>query len=105
MGNSIGYKYEKLLKARYSLAVSRKSIRDRIDESYHQFWLLKEEDFDESGKVIRCKIQQLLTKNEAPEGSVIPHNIKHMPLARAEEIAALILELYDIVAREYSKQR
>ncbi len=55
MGNSIGYKYEKLLKARYSLAVSRKSIRDRIDESYHQFWLLKEEDFDESVRLLDVK--------------------------------------------------
>lgn len=105
MNNSIHYKFEKLLKARYALAASRATLRDRIDESYHHFWLLKEDDFEGEGKKIRGEIQRLITKNKAKDGYVVTHNIRHMPLARAEEIASLILELYDIVAGEYLKSR
>ncbi|MDF1818370.1 MAG: hypothetical protein P1U54_07005 [Immundisolibacteraceae bacterium] len=101
MNHSIEYKYEKLLKAMCALAASRKSIRDRIDDSYHCFWLLKEDEFQGDGKEIRKKIQDLITKNKAKEGYLIPHNIRHMPLARAEEIASLIFKLYDVVATEY----
>ncbi|HCZ9278120.1 TPA: hypothetical protein O4G40_004664 [Vibrio alginolyticus] len=105
MEYSIEYKYEKLLKARYFLAVSRKSLRERIEEAYSQFRILKENEFEAEGKVIRSKIEHLLTKNKAEVGYIIPHNIRHMRLARAEEIAALILELYDIVANEYATKK
>lgn len=105
MDSSIYYKYEKMVKARHALAASRKTIRDRIDESYHHFWLLKEVDFEGKSKKIRQEIQQLITKNKAKEGYVIPHNIRFMPLARAEKIASLILELYDQVALQYLRGR
>lgn len=105
MNDSVRYKYERLLKARYALAVSRETLRDRIDESYHHFWLLKEDDFEGEGKKVRGEIQRLITKNKAKDGYLVPHNIRHMPLARAEKIAALILELYDMVAGEYLKDR
>jgi len=105
MEYSIEYKYEKLLNARFSLAASRKSLRDRVSEAYYHFWLLTENEFEAEGKVIRNKIEQLLTKNKAEDGYIIPHNVKHMPLKRAEEIAALILKLYDIIATEYANKK
>jgi len=105
MEYSIDYKYEKMYKAICALAASRKTLRERIDDSYHHFWLIKEDDFPEEGKKVREYIQCLITKNKAKDGYIIPHNIRHMPLARAEEIAALIFELYHIVAKEYLRHR
>jgi hypothetical protein len=105
MEYSTHYKYEKMLKALYALGMSRKTLRDRIDDSYHHFWLIKEDDFSGEGKKVREKIQYLITKNKAKEGCIIPHNIRHMPLARAEELAALIIKLYHLVAKEYFRDR
>jgi hypothetical protein len=103
MNNSIQYVHEKMYKAMYELAANRNNIRMRIDDSFHQFWLLKEDDFPDEGKEMRAKIDKLMTKNKAKQGYIIPHNIKYMPLARAEEIASLIFELYLVVMKEELK--
>ncbi|MCG9661215.1 hypothetical protein [Vibrio mediterranei] len=92
---SISYISEKFSKATYHLVTGHGDARSRVGLAYYEFWLLKPHDLPESMRQKRMEIDKLLTRLPAPEGYVIPDNLRRMKNKTASRIASLIFDLYN----------